>query len=172
MTTPELTGAEQAAEPPARSSRDTSVEGCHHAEQGYLEPCLRRRCRGGAGGRRGHPPPLSRPRRDGRGGPAGRSDAEHLWVVDPLDGTANFAHKIPHFAVSIAYYREGQPEVGVVYNPVQDEWITAVRGQGAFREGERIQVADHTQLNESLVGVGFYYDRDVMMEATLAAIPI
>ncbi|AGA29934.1 inositol monophosphatase family protein [Singulisphaera acidiphila] len=100
----------------------------------------------------------------------GDANAEHLWIVDPLDGTSNFAHKIPHFAVSIAYYHAGQPEVGVVFNPLQDDWITAVRGQGAFYNGERIQVADHTQLNEALVGVGFYYDRDVMMEATLTAI--
>jgi myo-inositol-1(or 4)-monophosphatase len=92
------------------------------------------------------------------------------WIVDPLDGTNNFAHKIPHFAVSIAYYRAGQPQCGVVFNPIRDEWHTAVRGQGAIRDGRRMQVADHTRLDEALVGVGFYYDRDVMMDATLAAI--
>jgi myo-inositol-1(or 4)-monophosphatase len=100
----------------------------------------------------------------------GDAGAEHLWIVDPLDGTNNFAHKIPHFAVSIAYYRAGQPQCGVVFNPIRDEWHTAVRGQGAIRDGRRMQVADHTRLDEALVGVGFYYDRDVMMDATLAAI--
>src|SRR3954464_7834459 len=60
----------------------------------------------------------------------GDSRAEHLWVVDPLDGTANFAHKIPQFAVSIAYYRDGVPECGLIVNPLTDEWYTAARGRG------------------------------------------
>jgi myo-inositol-1(or 4)-monophosphatase len=100
----------------------------------------------------------------------GGSGAEHLWVVDPLDGTNNFAHKIPHFAVSIAYCRAGQAECGVIYNPVRNEWHTAVRGEGAYHDGRRAQVAEHTRLNEVLLGVGFYYDRGAMMEATLAAL--
>ena len=95
--------------------------------------------------------------------------AEHLWVVDPLDGTNNFAHKIPHFAVSIAYYRGGIAQCGVVFNPARDEWHVAVRGQGATFNGQRAQVAEHTRLDEALIGVGFYYDRGAMMEATLAA---
>lgn len=100
----------------------------------------------------------------------GNASAEHLWIVDPLDGTSNFAHKLPHFAVSIAYYRAGQPACGVVFNPIRDEWHTAIRDEGAFHDGQRIQVADHSRLDEALVGVGFYYDRDLMMDATLAAI--
>ncbi len=96
--------------------------------------------------------------------------AEHLWVVDPLDGTNNFAHKLPHFAVSIAYYRAGRAECGVILNPVRDEWHTAVRGQGAFQDGRPARVAEHARLDEVLVGVGFYYDRGAMMEATLQAI--
>src|SRR5690606_10584229 len=52
-------------------------------------------------------------------------DAEHLWVVDPLDGTNNFAHQIPHFAVSIAYYRGGVAQCGVVYNPLREDWYVA-----------------------------------------------
>src|SRR5512135_2419190 len=99
----------------------------------------------------------------------GDAGAEHLWIVDPLDGTNNFAHKIPHFAVSIAYYRAGRAECGVMYNPVRDEWHLAARGQGAYQDGRRVQVAEHTRLDEALVGVGFYYDRGAMMEATLAA---
>src|SRR5262249_2850138 len=91
-------------------------------------------------------------------------------VVDPLDGTNNFAHRIPHCAVSIAYHRSGQPVCGVIYNPFRDDWHVAVRGKGATHYGRRAEVSDHTRLNEVLVGVGFYYDRGAMMEATLAAI--
>ena len=97
-------------------------------------------------------------------------DAADLWVVDPLDGTNNYAHKLPHFAVSIAYYRRGVAEAGVVYNPIRDDLYTATRGGGAFHNGEPARVADHRSLDEALVGVGFYYDRGAMMEATLRAV--
>ncbi|MFO0869678.1 MAG: inositol monophosphatase family protein [Pirellulales bacterium] len=98
------------------------------------------------------------------------SDAEHLWIVDPLDGTNNFAHHIPQFAVSIAYYRAGRPECGVVYQPMTDEWFVARRGCGAFHDGRAVQVSPSTRLDQALLGVGFFYDRDKIMEATLAAI--
>ncbi|MHC5112836.1 MAG: inositol monophosphatase family protein [Planctomycetota bacterium] len=98
------------------------------------------------------------------------TDAEHLWIVDPLDGTTNFAHGIPHFAVSIAYYRHGRPECGVVHKPIDGTWYEAVRGQGAFVDGRPARVAAHARLDEALVGVGFYYDRGAMMECTLRAI--
>ena len=97
-------------------------------------------------------------------------DAEHLWIVDPLDGTNNFAHQIPHFAVSIAYYHCGLPQCGVVFNPIRDDWFEAVRGQGARHNGRAVQVSETSRLSESLIGVGFYYDRGAMMEATLSAI--
>jgi len=100
----------------------------------------------------------------------GDASAADLWVVDPLDGTNNFAHRIPHFAVSIAYCRCGRPECGVIYNPVRDDWCRVVRGQGAFFGADQARVGQHTRLDEVLVGVGFYYDRGAMMEATLAAI--
>lgn len=95
--------------------------------------------------------------------------AEHLWIVDPLDGTNNFAHGIAHFAVSIAYFRDGEPYCGVVYNPVRGDWFTAVRGEGAYHNANKLAVSPRTGLDEVLVGVGFYYDRGAMMEATLAA---
>ncbi len=98
------------------------------------------------------------------------TDAEHLWVIDPLDGTNNFAHHIPHFAISIAYYCGGQPACSLVYNPIRDDWYQAVRDQGAFYNSERASVADHDRLDQTLVGVGFYYDRGALMEATLKAI--
>jgi myo-inositol-1(or 4)-monophosphatase len=101
---------------------------------------------------------------------AAAADAEHLWIVDPLDGTSNFAHHIPHFSVSIAYYHSGEPQCGVIFNPMRDDWYEAVRGAGATYNGRAVHVSDESQLSETLVGVGFYYDRGAMMEATLAAI--
>lgn len=95
--------------------------------------------------------------------------AEHLWVVDPLDGTHNFAHKIPHFAVSIAYLRGGRTECGVVLNPVTNALHTAASGQGAALDGRPVTVADHAGLDETMLAVGFPYDRGALMEATLAA---
>lgn len=94
----------------------------------------------------------------------------HLWIVDPLDGTTNFAHGIPHFAVSIAYYRNGKPEAGVVYNPARDDLYVAARGHGAWFQDERLSVGPQESLSDCLVGLGFYYDRGAMMEATLATI--
>ena len=100
----------------------------------------------------------------------GDAAAEHLWVVDPIDGTNNFAHQIPHFAVSVAYYHQGVAQCGVVFNPVRDEWHSAARGQGAYHDGKKVHVDEATRLDQAIVGVGFYYDRDAMMEATLRAI--
>jgi len=97
-------------------------------------------------------------------------DSEHLWIVDPLDGTNNFVHGIPHFAVSIAYYRGGQAQCGVIFNPARDDWFEAIRGAGAFYNGRRAAVCPETTLDQVLIGVGFYYDRGAMMEATLAAV--
>ncbi len=100
----------------------------------------------------------------------GDVDAEHLWIIDPLDGTNNFAHKVPQFAVSVAYYHKGVAQCGVVLNPVRDDWHVAVKGHGAFLNGELMHVGDQTRLDEALVGVGFYYERGPVMETTLAAI--
>lgn len=96
--------------------------------------------------------------------------AEHLWIIDPLDGTNNFAHRIPHFAVSIAYYRRGIPMVAVVHNPATDQWFSASRGGGAFVGEMRACVAPDTDLSTVIVGCGFYYDRGEMMRRTLATI--
>jgi myo-inositol-1(or 4)-monophosphatase len=96
--------------------------------------------------------------------------AEHLWIVDPIDGTNNFLHGLPQFAISIAYYRAGKPLCGVICNPATGEWFEAAAGQGAWRNGKRVRVAAYDALDQALVGVGFYYDRGAMMEATLATI--
>jgi myo-inositol-1(or 4)-monophosphatase len=100
----------------------------------------------------------------------GNVEAEHLWVIDPLDGTTNFAHHIPHFAVSIAYLHHGKAECGVVWNPIRDDLYVARRGHGAGHNGQSIHVNAQARMSESLIGIGFYYDRGAMMEATLAAV--
>lgn len=97
------------------------------------------------------------------------TDADHLWVIDPIDGTNNFLHGIPQFGVSVAYYQAGQPICGVILNPAHGESFAASRGQGSFRNGQRVRVSDHARFDEVLIGLGFYYDRGAMMEATLAA---
>ena len=98
------------------------------------------------------------------------TDQEHLWIIDPIDGTNNFIHGLPHFAVSVAYYQAGAAHCGVVFNPATGDLYQAVRGAGAQGNGQPLCVAAHATLEETLVGVGFYYDRGAMMEATLAAV--
>lgn len=106
----------------------------------------------------------------GEEGQTGDISAEHLWIVDPLDGTNNFCHGLDHFAISIGYYRNGQPELGIIYRPMSDEWFIAARNQGAFHNGSRCHTAAFSQLNQSLIGTGFFYDRGLQMRQTLAAI--
>ncbi len=98
------------------------------------------------------------------------SDSEHLWIVDPLDGTNNFVHGIPHFAVSVAYYRNGQPELGLVHQPSTGDWFVAGKSQGAWVNGQPAHVTESASLKEVLVGVGFYYDRGKQMRATLGTL--
>jgi myo-inositol-1(or 4)-monophosphatase len=79
------------------------------------------------------------------------TDRTHCWIVDPLDGTLNFLHGIPHFAISIALEREGTIVAGVVYNPANDELFTAERGKGAFLNDRRLRVAARKRLADSVV---------------------
>ncbi len=95
-------------------------------------------------------------------------DAEHLWVVDPLDGTNNYAHGIPHYSTSIAYVHKGIIEAGVVFDPMRNELFVAKRGQGATKNGSPIKVSSRP-LQEALVVTGFYYDRGLLIHKTLAA---
>ena len=88
-----------------------------------------------------------------RGAVAGDDD-QHRWIVDPLDGTTNFLHGIPLFAVSIALERQGQLVAGVVYNPAMDELYTAERGGGAFMNDRRLRVAARTKLSDAVIGCG------------------
>src|SRR4051812_32512809 len=85
------------------------------------------------------------------GGSREGTDRTHTWVVDPLDGTTNFLHSIPHFAISIALVRDGTPIAGLIYNPANDETFTAERGKGAFFNDRRIRVAARRRLAEAVV---------------------
>jgi myo-inositol-1(or 4)-monophosphatase len=87
-------------------------------------------------------------------GASAGSDARHRWIVDPLDGTTNFLHGIPHFAVSIALERDGEIVAGVVYEPVHDEMFWAEKGAGGFINDRRLRVSARRQLAESLIGTG------------------
>ena len=82
------------------------------------------------------------------------SDKSHTWIVDPLDGTTNFLHGIPHFATSIALERDGGVVAGLIYNPATDEMFIAEKGKGAFLNDRRIRVAARTRLAESIVACG------------------
>jgi myo-inositol-1(or 4)-monophosphatase len=79
------------------------------------------------------------------------ADKTHRWIVDPLDGTMNFLHGIPHFAISIALEREGTIVAGLVYNPANDELFTAERGKGAYLNDQRLRVAARTRLADAVV---------------------
>ena len=81
-------------------------------------------------------------------------DKSHRWIIDPLDGTTNFMHGIPHFAISIALEREGTLVAGVVYNPVTDDLFYAERGQGAFMNNKRIRVSGRDKLEDSVIASG------------------
>ena len=82
------------------------------------------------------------------------SDASHTWIIDPLDGTTNFLHGFPLFAISIALEREGQLVAALVYNPVSDELFTAERGSGAFVNDRRVRVAARSRLADCVITCG------------------
>ena len=88
------------------------------------------------------------------GGRREGTDTSHTWIVDPLDGTTNFLHGIPHFAISIALKREDTIVAGLIYNPANDETFIAERGKGAFFNDRRIRVAARKRLSEAVVCCG------------------
>jgi myo-inositol-1(or 4)-monophosphatase len=92
-------------------------------------------------------------------GRASHADHDHLWIVDPLDGTTNFVHRLPYFAVAVGLVVAGRPVVGVVHAPVLDQTYTAADGAGAYCNGERIAVSRTTDLGAALVATGFSYNR-------------
>ncbi|MBW4594945.1 MAG: inositol monophosphatase [Brasilonema angustatum HA4187-MV1] len=92
-------------------------------------------------------------------GKLGNQDSEYLWAIDPLDGTTNFAHQYPFFAVSIGLLIQGVPQVGVIYDPFHNELFRAAQGLGATRNRCPIKVSKTSQLGKSLLVSGFAYDR-------------
>ncbi len=90
-----------------------------------------------------------------------RNGSGYTWIIDPLDGTTNYAHGYPCFSVSIALEHESDVITGVVYDPMRDELFTAQKGQGAFLNGKRIKVSTIDVLIKSLLATGFPYDRKV-----------
>ncbi len=90
--------------------------------------------------------------------PERTSPSAYRWIVDPLDGTTNYAHGYPCFCVSVAVERDGEIAAGAVYDPLLEEMFTATPGSGAFRNGERIAVSGIADLRKSLLATGFAYD--------------
>src|SRR5262249_39408329 len=82
-------------------------------------------------------------------------DAEYCWVVDPLDGTTNYVHQLPHYAVSIALVERGRPIVGVILDPVHNECFAAQRGRGATLNGHAIRTSRAQELSQALVAASF-----------------
>ncbi len=84
--------------------------------------------------------------------------AEHLWLIDPLDGTVNYAHGVPMFCVSVAYAHKKQVTLAAVYDPLRDEMFTAEHGKGSWLNGRALKVAQVDELQKSLLVTGFPYD--------------
>jgi myo-inositol-1(or 4)-monophosphatase len=93
------------------------------------------------------------------GGDDWRDPGSPIWLIDPIDGTNNFAHGFPHIAISLALVVDGQPVVGVGYDPLRDELFAATAGGGATRNGEPIHVSAIERLADAFLATGFPYDR-------------
>jgi myo-inositol-1(or 4)-monophosphatase len=104
---------------------------------------------------------------------SGRSgEGEFVWIIDPLDGTTNFLHGFPTFAVSIALQHKGRLEHGVVYDPMRQEFFTASRGDGAQLEGKKIRVSGQRTLEGSLIGTGFPFRAGAHIDEYLAMLKV
>jgi len=99
-------------------------------------------------------------------GSTGESD--FVWIIDPLDGTTNFLHGLPQYAVSIALAERGVLTQAVIYDPTRNELFTATRGGGAFLNDRRLRVSKRTKLHESLIGTGFPYREFLHLDAYMA----
>ncbi len=94
-------------------------------------------------------------------------ESEYLWVIDPLDGTTNFLHGFPQYAISIALMHRGQLAHAVVYDPTRNELFTASRGRGAFLNDRRIRVSKRDKLKSALIGTGFPFRDFTHLDAYL-----
>ncbi len=99
------------------------------------------------------------------GGTTGNPDSEYRWIIDPLDGTSNYLHGLPHFAVSIALEIRGRLVHGVIYDPVREELFSASRGEGALLNDRRIRCSKRTSLENALIGTGFPFRKRRLMPA-------
>ena len=114
--------------------------------------------------RKTFPHHLIRAEESGRSG----DDSRFTWIVDPLDGTTNFAHQLPLFAVSVAYQVDGHTMAAWVFNPVSDQFFSAVHGQGAHCNGQPIRCSRTDQLEEALLVTGFAYNIRERIEPVMA----
>lgn len=96
--------------------------------------------------------------------------AEHLWIIDPLDGTTNYAHGIPQYCTAVGYAEAGKMQAAAIWDPCREEMFAATRGGGARLNGQPIKVSQKPSLEQSVVATGFYYDRGEVMQRTLRAI--
>ena len=94
-----------------------------------------------------------------------RKLTEYTWIIDPLDGTTNYLHGLPVFSISVALLHNGEPVLGIVDCPVLKERFTAIKGEGAFLNGNRIRVSDNGELKDSLLATGFPYHNFAEMQA-------
>ena len=95
---------------------------------------------------------------------SGNTESDHLWIIDPLDGTTNYLHEMPQFAVSIALSVRGELELGVIYDPLREELFSASRGDGAFCNNHRIRVSQHRQLHGALLATGIPFGERAQTE--------
>jgi len=97
-----------------------------------------------------------------------QGESEYLWIIDPLDGTTNFLHGFPQYAVSIALQHNGIITQAAVYDPTKNDLFTATRGRGTFLNDKRLRVTKRVQLADSLIGTGFPYTRFEHIDAYMA----
>jgi myo-inositol-1(or 4)-monophosphatase len=117
--------------------------------------------------RRSHPQHAILAEDSGRSG-----DDEFVWIIDPLDGTTNFLHGFPTFAVSIAVEQKGRLQHAVVYDPMRQEFFTASRGDGAQLEGKKMRVSTQRTLEGSLIGTGFPFREGANLDAYLGMLKV
>ncbi len=82
------------------------------------------------------------------------NDEAYKWIIDPIDGTANFLHGIPHFAISIGLEKDGEIICGIIYDPIKDEMFTAEKGNGSYLNNQRIRVSSRSQLKDCMIITG------------------
>ena len=95
------------------------------------------------------------------------NNSDHIWIIDPLDGTTNFIHGFPQYAISIALSVNGVLQQAVIYDPNRDELFSASKGGGAYVDRRRLRVADQIKLENALIGTGFPYRQDQDMDQYL-----